>query len=404
MFVGAMVARYLGPEKLGILSLYFLIFSIIYPFATLGTDASIFKYFIQNTKASLLNVRSVLFVRVVATLVFIVVSIGLSSLLMDSLGLVVFSVIMASLVFDTSNLFNPYFMARGQSIYIASAGIISTWLSAGIRVLLIISSSSLVFFAVASLIQKFLNLAVSCFFYFSKKFTVESSESIVDTKMMLRSSFPLIFSTLTGMLMINTDQLAISYLLTPTDLGIYSSASKLIIASYAFLTIASNTIYGKLNQAFESQKEDMFIIRASSSYAKSYLLVAVMMIPPLVFSSEIIALLYGKDYFGAGDILYILSFSFFFVMINNNNNKLLMLKGMESLILQRALIGVSINIILNSILIPLWGINGAAVSTITSLAIIYFWPLLDARVRFLFKIQLKSLESILKFRFSEDEK
>jgi O-antigen/teichoic acid export membrane protein len=87
----------------------------------------------------------------------------------------------------------------------------------------------------------------------------------------------------------------------------------------------------------------------------------------------------------------IYSFLLLLAFFQSINNKILILHNLESIIFKRALLALTINAVLNYLLIPRYGIIGAAYSTIISELFVVFSYVLMAETRFIFMNQVKAV-------------
>jgi O-antigen/teichoic acid export membrane protein len=86
---------------------------------------------------------------------------------------------------------------------------------------------------------------------------------------------------------------------------------------------------------------------------------------PMTFLSEwLVVLLYGENFRAAGKVLSIHIWSGVFVFLGVAFSKYLMAENLSKKSLQRTVAGVLVNVLLNYILIPIYGITGAAVATL----------------------------------------
>ena len=102
-----------------------------------------------------------------------------------------------------------------------------------------------------------------------------------------------------------------------------------------------------------------------------------------VFSKEIISILFGSEYLIAESALRILSFGVFFSSILNVSQEALKMMGKSKLILLDIIVATLFNMCLNFILIPKYGISGAAISTAISLIFLNFVMFFQAKYYFL---------------------
>jgi O-antigen/teichoic acid export membrane protein len=114
----------------------------------------------------------------------------------------------------------------------------------------------------------------------------------------------------------------------------------------------------------------------------------------LFLSESIIDLLVGHEYAPAASVLSIAIIAGIFTNIGLINNKFFEAENRQIDILYRSLMGVSVNIILNIILIKKYGIYGAALATVAaqfSTSIVYTYLKKDSRI--LFFMFLKSFDA-----------
>jgi polysaccharide transporter, PST family len=85
-----------------------------------------------------------------------------------------------------------------------------------------------------------------------------------------------------------------------------------------------------------------------------------------------------------------------FVFFGYVANKVLLIENLSKLILFKEVLGAIINISLNILLIPTYGLMGAAIATLISYSIAFVFSLiLFKRTRFLIKIFFKSFNPFL---------
>lgn len=111
----------------------------------------------------------------------------------------------------------------------------------------------------------------------------------------------------------------------------------------------------------------------------------------LLLGKTIILTLYGDVFIESADILKIYSFTFVFVFFNPMNNKLLMIENLQKLMLVRNLIGLVINLLLNFLLIPVFGLKGAAFATVISQFAIMISYYFNAKTRYILGIQIRAI-------------
>jgi len=111
-------------------------------------------------------------------------------------------------------------------------------------------------------------------------------------------------------------------------------------------------------------------------------------IPTLFLSEFIIDLLYGESYRMAAPILSLHIWTGIFIFMGIVSNKWFVAENLQIYSFYRTLLGVSINILLNYILIPKYGIIGAAIATLISqIFASYIFNLTNIKLRHIFILQ-----------------
>jgi len=115
-------------------------------------------------------------------------------------------------------------------------------------------------------------------------------------------------------------------------------------------------------------------------------------LPMALFSDKIVSLLYGKVYNQSSQALTVLIWSVIFVFLGNASKRWFLAENLQHLLFVRTFLGLIINILLNIVLIPAYGIKGAAIATLISYAFTYYVSyLFNPKLRFLLILTTKSL-------------
>lgn len=186
-------------------------------------------------------------------------------------------------------------------------------------------------------------------------------------KELISISYPLFLAGFTYLFMQYTDKIIIGLYMTPTDVGVYSAA--LIIASailFIYTAFSFNfrpiiAEYFALND-FESMKQIYITITKWIFFITLPLLIYI-----IIFSKNILQLIYGNSYVYGYLALSILSIGISMNGLTGLSGETLISIRESKLNLYSEITGASTNIILNIILIPFFGILGAAIGTSLSL-------------------------------------
>lgn len=187
-------------------------------------------------------------------------------------------------------------------------------------------------------------------------------------KQMIHFSFPVVFSSIATFLVIYIDRIAIKDLLGLNDLGIYALAYK--FASIAGLVIVGiqSSLTPLIYKYYKDEKTPYNIVYLFNIFSGFALLVIA---GSIVLSKDIISLLVTENFYSASELVPFLVATMFVSNLYIFTPGIVIAKKTKqaSIIM---VIGAILNIILNYILIPIFGINGAGFATLLSSIFVFF--------------------------------
>jgi polysaccharide transporter, PST family len=179
----------------------------------------------------------------------------------------------------------------------------------------------------------------------------------------LKSAWPFAISGALGLLFTNTDILIISWMRSASDVGIYSAVIRIIQVFYLIPGIIQFATLPLISRLAKSDN-----VRFRTALEQTLGMVFLASIPlalgGIVFGTQIMALIFGTPYAAGGLAFKILAATLLFdfpatVIIN----ALFAYEHQKSLIISSALGGV-VNVGLDLLFIPFFGIAGSAVATL----------------------------------------
>jgi len=180
-------------------------------------------------------------------------------------------------------------------------------------------------------------------------------------------------------------------LLNDQAVGYYSVATKLSESVIVFPTIIAFSIIPTI---IKFRKGDPSYYHKKFQFVYDITIIPVLFIALITtyFSDWIIIFLFGSQYEVASNVLVIHIWSIIFTAMAVVSGKYLINEGLQKITMHRHLMGLIINIILNYLLIPIYGIEGAAMATLISLALSnYFFDALKKETRLIFLQKTKSI-------------
>ena len=210
-------------------------------------------------------------------------------------------------------------------------------------------------------------------------------------KRLFHISWPIVLSVSLTFLLTRFDQFMIRYYLGFEELGYYSAAHKIYESWLTFPIIFSLSVLPILVKEREKNIKDYQNLFVNFLKIGLYLSIFLSILISM-FSTEIITLIFGSDYSKSSNVLVILFWASIFSCMSSFSDRYFLIEGKQKKILQRASIALVLNILLNLILIPNYGIVGASIATLISLIIARFlFDLLDQDTIELFNFKIKAL-------------
>ncbi|TLS69338.1 flippase [Photobacterium damselae subsp. damselae] len=396
LFVGIWVARYLGPDKFGLFSYaqsFVLIFSA---FSTLGLDGILIRELVKKEKNSneLLGTAFVLrFLGSIMMFVFISIALFFQSNNGETTWLIF--IIASASFFQSFNVIDFYFQSQVLSKYVVFSNLFSLLISSIIKIILILNSAPLVLFAYVILLDSIILSSGYIYFYKNCKLELINWKFRKDLAFsLLKESWPLALSAIVVSIYMKIDQVMIQNIIGNDAVGQYSAAVRLSEAWYFIPVVITSSLFPSIINAKE--KSNKLYIERFQHLSDLLLWGAISIAIPVTFmASDIINLLYGKQYNNAADVLVIHIWASIFVFMTVSSGKFLIADGFTNKIFYRNLLGVLVNVLLNYIVIPIYGITGAAVTTLISWIVAgYLYDLFDKEIMYMFRIKTKSFNIV----------
>ena len=200
--------------------------------------------------------------------------------------------------------------------------------------------------------------------FFKKDFpkTVHDHFSSID---ILRTSYPMALSAISYFLMQSTDVLFISAYDTFESVAYYSIAVKLATVTALALISVNIVIAPKIASIYNDKNfsELKLILKKAT---RINVLISLPIIILLICFSEYILSMFGINYILAKNALWILLIAQFFNSITGPSALYLNMTGRQKKLNVILLISLIINVVLNILLVPTFGMLGAAIATTTS--------------------------------------
>jgi len=358
------IVRYLSESDYGLFSLGMAIFMFAYAICALGLDDGAQRYIAYyrgkkdeaRTKGAVYSSGVIASVSVVVITLVLIASARPIASLVDkpdlSWVLLMFAFLLPATRFI--NLVSAYF----QGFEMTSAKAVFSDIGVSVLTLMaVIVAASLnggLFGILSAFLAGYFLVVMGLACYLVKRFPLTGSKSPRRsiTSQMLRFSVPLAFAAIAGELMTYIDSIMLGYFEPARQVGIYNAAVPiyrilpifLMSAGFIFAPVAARFIAEHKNRELE------------------HLYVSVMFLA-LLYPAGMISLFFGSRYSGAAVPLQILAAGELIQIIVGPNTRAMIAYGKTKLLMVDTFVIAGVNVALNLLLIPRYGINGAAIAT-----------------------------------------
>jgi len=374
------IARFYTPEDYGLFNLFFTVLSIFVTIGLLGLRSGISRFIGYYTGSG--EIEKIKAVEGWGLLI------GAVSGVCFGAGLFLLAPRIAP-IFTTSSEFVYYLKIAGLTLpfYVLISSLISIFrghqraqekiffYDLGRNAIFLILAFSIGLFALPfvgviwSMFFATVIMAISFFTYYIKKqqkllVNIDSfSFPPLVAKKILMFSIPLLLVGMMYNLMAWTDTMLIGYFLTESSVGYYNVA-KPLSGFIANALIMITFIYAPLVAALYAQKKFKENDVIFTTLTKWVCLISLPIAMTFFFFSEgIITFFFGLDYMPAVIPLKILCIGYFFEALNGPNGPTLTAYSRTKFLMFATSLAAGMNILLNILLIPTYGIIGAAYAT-----------------------------------------
>jgi O-antigen/teichoic acid export membrane protein len=395
--VGALVARYLGPEQFGALGLATSFAMFFTPLAKLGLDQIVVRDLVARPEhqTTLLGTAFMLKLTVGVMLIPVIVLVATLArpgddrmpilTLLAAFGMV-------PLAFDTIDL---WFQSLVQSKTVVIARNVSLFLASVARAAGVLLALPLLFFAVVSLSGTLVYAAGQWVAYrlSGQQISAWRFNGRL-ARQLLKESWPLIISGVAVMVYMRIDQAMLGFMLPgevgTQAVGVYRVAVSLSEVWYFIPAAVTSSALPSVVQAkekdpvlYRSRIQKLFNLMALISYG-----IAI----PTIFLAKPVISIYGAEYEAAAPMLVILMWAGLWVSLGLVRSLAIQVEGLMVQSMLATLLGSVLNIGLNLVLIPQYAGLGCAISTTISYGLAaYLSSFLFSDMRVFGRMQTRSL-------------
>ncbi|BDD86887.1 flippase [Desulfofustis limnaeus] len=370
LFVGVWVARYLGPENFGLLSFATAFIGLFGAIASMGMQGIVVRDIVRDPsgKEEILGTAAalqllgglVVYILILATILWLRAD--------DTLAKTIVAILGSRMLFKVSEIAGYWFESQVLSKYTVWVQNIVFLVFAAIKTGLILHKMPLIAFAWMMTAETMV-VALLMYLMFNWRGPKLSrlAVSLERAKTLLKSSWPLLLSGIAVMIYMKIDQIMLGQMIGDEAVGIYSAAVRISEIWYFVPMAIVASVFPAILEA-KNRGEKQYYDRLQHLYDLMVWLAIAVALPMTFLSTAIVTLLFGDAYTQAGSVLAIHIWAAIFVFLGVASGKWFLIENRQIFSLQRAVFGAIVNVVLNLIMIPKFGVLGAAWATVFSQA------------------------------------
>lgn len=366
LVVGLMMARYLGPANYGLISYaqaYAALFSVC---CTLGIDSVIVKELIDDPNHEGRIMGTSVTLKALASILSALAIIMITGILdaNEPLTQKVVALYSVGLFFRALDTFDFWFQARLQSKISTIAALTAYIVSSAYKLVLLMLGKPVTWFALATAID-YLCLALLLIWFYFREGGTKLSFSWQYGKILLGSSYHYILSGLVRMVYSQTDKIMLKQMINETENGYYSIALSVCNVWVFFLTAIIQSLTPAIMQAHKENREKFNCMNRMLYCIVIYVSTIVSL--AFVFLGDwLIPLMYGAAYYPAVKPLKVLTWQTAFSYLGVARSIWIVCENKQKYLKYIYSFSALGNVVLNLLLIPIWGATGAAVASLAA--------------------------------------
>ncbi|MBT8523607.1 flippase [Polynucleobacter paneuropaeus] len=393
LFIGILLARYLGPNNFGLLNYALAYVAIISVISNMGLDSVVIKELTINPKSESIILGSAWGLKIIGAIATVIIC-SSTVLEFSSNGekvlLIITLILSFGSLFQTADVIDFLYQAKMKSNLSVISRSGAFFIASLVKLFLIYFEASLIIFALATILE-FIVCGIMYIYTYQiaggdvKKWKFNGLQAFL----LIKASWPLFFSGILVLIYIKIDQIMIGNMLGNRDLGIYSVAVRITEIWYFIPMAITSAVFPTIIKLKAEDENGYLKILEYLYLLMMWLAVALAFI--LTFTaSPLVEKLFGANYVDAATVVKIQCWSAIFIFSGLVSNQWYLLEGKVHFVFYRNILGVFINVTLNLFAIPRLGIEGSAFATlITQLIISYMFDFVNASTRNIFYIRTK---------------
>lgn len=364
-FVGILTARFLGPSNFGLISRTAAFLTFFTPVCTLGISSIIINELIANPKRTEEILGSGIGIRCIASIASMLF-IQILVFFWEKDNYLFFWVTFLQsgmLFFQSFDLIEYWYQSKLEAKYISIIALLAYIGTAGYKIVLLAMGKGVSWFAFANSLD-YLLIAVMYVLVYRFRDRKKLIFKWTQVSALLKKSYEFILSSLMVAVYAEMDKVMLGEMLDDTAVGLYSVGTKICSMWVFVLSAVINSIRPSVIEAKEQKNQALYHNRIIQMYSIVLWMSIGVSVVFCLLAEFIIVVLYGAEYVGAKDAFRIVTWYTGASYLGVARSTWMVCENRQKYEKVLAGLGAISNIILNLLLIPVFGICGAAWATL----------------------------------------
>ena len=366
-FIGAWLARYLGPENYGVLS-YAVAFVGLFAFmADLGAGGILNRELVKFPEKRDELMGTVFRMKLIGGSLAMVLATGAALIIkMNPLARLLIIVFSISSVLQAMNVISIYFQAKVEAKSNVLAQMTATFISSILKIAAILSGRGIIWIIIIFLLDIIWQGLGFMAAYRREGLKIRAwrfKNSLA--REIWHSSWPLMLASAAFYIYLRIDQVMIGQMLGNYEVGLYAAAVKLVEVWYFIPVIIAGSLFPAIVNAKKTSAA-VYHQRLKNFFIFMGLISVLIILPVTLLARPLIYWLFGVNFLAAVPILKVYAWSSVGLLLGIAVSQYLMVENKVKTIFIINIFAMIINIGLNLVFIPMFGLIGAAWATLIS--------------------------------------
>ncbi len=379
-FIGAWLARYLGPEKYGAVS-YVVAFVGLFSFiSSLGVGGVLNRELVKQAENKDVLLGTAIRLHIwgggIAFFISVVTALLVSGPLLTKILIIIYSL---QFLLQVPFVISTYFYSQVQAKQAIKAQLLAAIISSCLKIVFILLASDIIWLIIIYTLDTLWQSLFLVYFYKKQGFKIKAwrfQASLART--LWHDSWPLMLSSAASFIYLRIDQVMVGQIMGEAAVGIYAAGVKLTEVFYFIPGVICGSLFPAIVNARQTS-QTAYYNRLKKLYLFLGLLGLLLAISVALLSRPIISFVFGNDYLLAIPILQIYIWSSVGLFLGSVVGSQLMAENRTKEIFVINFVAMVLNVILNLLLINRLGLIGAAVATLVAYSVAPLWMLIRGK-------------------------